>query len=969
MALKIEQAIVEATSVPQKAREGSVTMMQKVIKSDTYMVLAQSAPELEDEFQNLYYSTAQRSNLFLQPPFSPLILKQLVTTNNILDQCVEVMEVNIDSTGHEFVKISDSENAPPISPQELKEAESFFAEPYPNTSFTKMRRKLRRNMESVGYDFLEVLRTVADDVVGVRNVDTHHMRMVKLDDPIQVTKKITRNGKDVSITYWDRERRYGQLIGGKQKIYYREFGATRHLNRDTGEWESASNKVPPDKRASELLMFGVHPHDQTSYFIPRWINQMPSVIGSRKAEEANLDFFDAGGIPPAIIFIQGGTLAKSATDQLNTYLSGNKKSQYRAAVVEAQSTSGTMDSAGSVQVKVERFGAERSQDAFYSSYDQAAEEHVRVAFRIPPLFLGKPADYNFACYSDDTETLTDKGWIKWDEYESGMRIATVNPQTLVLEYHKPFGDRALVYDVKDVPMYHVFKQNVDILVTPKHRMMYSTDKGPRRVEPIEDMMTLCRVNLSNHVSGRTGGQRLQQFMIPQVMTGTYDSLTLGGAVVDGDVFLEFLGYWISEGHSSTAYSQRGVVTVSQKKQPHLQKIEACMSQLPCKQYRSEQPTGLVQLSVKNFGLKQWLLDHCGQKAPGKRLPALFRTLPENQLQILFDALMLGDGTIDARANRSSCAYSSTSSQLADDVQELAIMLGYRATVRRDRPGTLGVRPVYRVLMTKDAADNQIDIQRDVKKVNYTGKVYCFSVPNGVFVTRRNGKVALQGNTAVTAYMVAEEQVFQPERSAFDETINMTLIKAMGWKTLKIKSKPITLSDATMQVSALQLVAQKVTTASLVSQVEKMTGLTLEALDQQVMPGGDVTHLPAGTEIPTDPTANEPNPQVPPTIVPKDPEVIPAPKPAPKKTTNVIPFEKGRKTARELIDLTKDYVALKGLTRQKRDLSEDRKAEVIVEVERLTPEDQKAFDALVAQYSFGSDDPDLVNIGKHVHAHG
>ena len=154
--------------------------------------------------------------------------------------------------------------------------------------------------------------------------------------------------------------------------------------------------VPPEKRGSELLILGINPDVTTPYFLPRWINQLPSVIGSRAAEEQNLQFLDAGGLPPAIVFIQGGTLIKDTSDQLRMYLSGLNKNKNRAVVVEVQSVSGSLDAAGKVDVKVERFGSAQSQDSMFTNYDEVTEEHVRVGFRLPPLFLGKAVDYNFA---------------------------------------------------------------------------------------------------------------------------------------------------------------------------------------------------------------------------------------------------------------------------------------------------------------------------------------------------------------------------------------------------------------------------------------------------------------------------------------------------------------------------------------------------------------------------------------------
>jgi PBSX family phage portal protein len=373
--------------------EHKITFIQQVIKGETWLVMAHSAVELEDEFTSLYYTAGQQNNLFLMPPFEPNVLLNLVQTNNVLNQCIEAMEVNIDGTGHEFVPSEEGED---IDKEEEKIAKSFFDEPYPNISMVTIRRRLRRQMESVGYGFLEVLRNLKGDIVGLRTVETAHVRMVKLDAPIQVQKTIERDGKDVELTLWVRERRFAQTVALKQQIYYREYGTTREINRDTGDWETDDKKVPPEKRGTELFCLGINPDVTTPYWLPRWINELPSVVGSRAAEEQNLQFLDAGGLPPAIVFIQGGTLIKDTSDQLRMYLSGMNKNKNRAVVVEVQSSSGSLDAAGKVDVKVERFGSAQSQDSMFTNYDEVTEEHVRVGFRLPPLFLGKAADYNFA---------------------------------------------------------------------------------------------------------------------------------------------------------------------------------------------------------------------------------------------------------------------------------------------------------------------------------------------------------------------------------------------------------------------------------------------------------------------------------------------------------------------------------------------------------------------------------------------
>lgn len=373
--------------------EPRMHFIQQVIKGDTYMVLADSQPAAEDDYAGLYFSVDAQEKMALQPPYTPTSLKHLVVHNNILNQCVEAMEVNIDSTGFEFVSIDNSEEEP--DPAEEKEAKAFFEEPYPGKSFVQIRRVLRREMESVGYGFIECLRSVTGDLVAFRNMETQSTRFVKLDAPVMLEKVLLRGEKEVKINMYARERRFMQRLGNTN-TYYKEFGCTRDLHRRTGEWFKKGEPVPMEDKATELIVFQINPDATGPYGIPRWINQMPSVVGSRKAEEQNLEFFDAGGMPPAIIFIQGGILAKDAADQLRMYLSGMNKNRNRAVVVEAQSSSGTLESSGSVQVKVERFGAERANDAMYAVYDARAEDHVRVGFRLPPLFLGKAQDYNFA---------------------------------------------------------------------------------------------------------------------------------------------------------------------------------------------------------------------------------------------------------------------------------------------------------------------------------------------------------------------------------------------------------------------------------------------------------------------------------------------------------------------------------------------------------------------------------------------
>lgn len=358
-------------------------------KADTKIVVADLLYQ-EDDFLEYYKSKDNVGSLgVLVPPYNPKTLKVLGSRNNILSQAIAAMDANIDATGW---------TAEPIDPKEQDETEKgyieeFFNEPYPNTSFTAIRRQLREDIEGVGYAFLEVIRNLEKEIVSVRYLDATLVRLCRLGEPKLVNQTLVRKGKDITIAMMKRERLYVQKVG-TELIYFKEFGTETPINRKTGQ-EAAAGTLASDL-ATELIYFKCQSDVGTPYGVPRWINQLPSIVGSRKAEEYNLDFFDAGGVPPAVVFIQGGALGADVKTQLDGFFGGRAATKHRVAVVEVQSTSGDLNSSGSVSVVTERFGDTAKTDSMFTTYDKTCEEHVRVAFRLPPLFLGRAQDYNFA---------------------------------------------------------------------------------------------------------------------------------------------------------------------------------------------------------------------------------------------------------------------------------------------------------------------------------------------------------------------------------------------------------------------------------------------------------------------------------------------------------------------------------------------------------------------------------------------
>lgn len=370
----------------------SISLVERKLAADTAALVTNGVPSFpEDPFAGSYSTQGATAGVcILEPTFNPAVLRALTTRNNILAQCIEIMEVNIDGTGFTIEHIEGT----PENEVEKKMLQSFFDEPYPSRSMVSIRRDLRADLESTGLGYLECIRNLEGKLLMFTHLFSSDMRLIRYDDPVLATKTIQRDGKDLAVTVRTRERRFVQIINAK-KTYFKEFEASRELNRNTGEWAPEGTKLAVADRASEVLYFTLTKEAATPYAVPRWINQLPSILGSRKAEEFNLEFFDSGGLPPMMVVVQGGYLGDGVKEQLLSHLSG-KGSKHRAAIIEAISSSGSLDSSGSVKVTVERFGTERQQDAMFQQYDKNCEDHVRVAFRLPPLFTGRSTDYTLA---------------------------------------------------------------------------------------------------------------------------------------------------------------------------------------------------------------------------------------------------------------------------------------------------------------------------------------------------------------------------------------------------------------------------------------------------------------------------------------------------------------------------------------------------------------------------------------------
>ena len=376
------------------------------------------------------------------------------------------------------------------------------------------------------------------------------------------------------------------------------------------------------------------------------------------------------------------------------------------------------------------------------------------------------ANYSFAfrnvsrvfCYDGETEVLTDQGWKPWPEVDGTETFATVNPDDGALEYQQATEHFAGDYEG---PMYRVRSEQVDLLVTPEHRMWvkaFDTQANRRGEEPY-------RIRHASELLGRRvqycktavwRGQEDGWLEIPGTKrvwarhdTGTEVVRNYVGSRFPLIEFARFLGHWLAEG-SLNGHQ----IVLAQKRGPMLDAMAANINAMGLSTYQPETGHGAVR--TQNVALRDHL-EGCGRTAHEKHIPDYVHGWGPTALRAFLEAYVDGDGS--RRKDCNHCVIYTSSRRLADELQVLAIKAGWSANIRvDDRTGLERVmptgqrfknaRPCYVVSLVKTRTHPLVNHNGATNDswVPYRGKVYCVKVPNGLLFVRRNGKPVVSGNT-------------------------------------------------------------------------------------------------------------------------------------------------------------------------------------------------------------------------------
>jgi len=356
------------------------------------------------------------------------------------------------------------------------------------------------------------------------------------------------------------------------------------------------------------------------------------------------------------------------------------------------------------------------------------------------------------CYDSLTEVLTEDGWKFFTELTYADKICTLNQKTKEIEYQHPTNIINKRYSGK---MYGVDNTQVNLLVTPKHKLYTITPHGIEKLRfPREVLNKIYHMKKNGVWQGKSkkhiiiDGNRLK----PSIK-------------ILMDDWLAFLGLYIAEGHTTKRKRNRYQIGISQKNNHEV--VRDILNKLPFKYTENKEGFWIYDSRLGK------VLHPLG-KSYEKYIPKECKKLPKKQLQILFDSLMFGDGTKQKTFSR----YVTSSRKLAGDVQEILLKLGLSGNIyiedKRGRKAPHGITRhlSYHVSVIKNKNTPQINKRKNQGKPNdrlidYDGTIHCVTVPNHVIYVRRNGKPVWSGNSFWAIAMAVIPQEYLTATSSFN----------------------------------------------------------------------------------------------------------------------------------------------------------------------------------------------------------
>ena len=347
------------------------------------------------------------------------------------------------------------------------------------------------------------------------------------------------------------------------------------------------------------------------------------------------------------------------------------------------------------------------------------------------------------CFDDQTEILTDQGWVKGTDMRENARVAAYDTDTGKIEWEKP--QRWFSRPLEDGErMVSLSSPTVDMRVTENHRMVWRRRNDKNwRVSEAGDLIS-----------------RKSQYVMP--FAGVQNSS--GIDLTDDEI--RFVAWVMTDGY----VSKNGLAVISQQDPENCRQIESMLDSCgfkwnvvvnnsptnfgprknPLHNYRvcRGKPRGTQYQHLRGWGeLGKYIPKYAGSSAY-----RLLERMDARQWSIFLEVFHRANGAKQANTNgwtRRGYHLFTPFKEFADWTQSMCVRRGWRCNVALDTAGR--DRPLY-AIHCREVAERYIggSGQTDRKHLEWSPtkpgeQVWCVTVSTGATIVRRNGKAMVSGN--------------------------------------------------------------------------------------------------------------------------------------------------------------------------------------------------------------------------------
>lgn len=298
------------------------------------------------------------------------------------------------------------------------------------------------------------------------------------------------------------------------------------------------------------------------------------------------------------------------------------------------------------------------------------------------------------CFSADTEVLTEHGFVPFPKLSRNVKVAQYWPDGSVT-YAMPKAYQVVPYSGE---MYHIHGQRqIDLLVSPNHRCALISPEGKLSFQRADEVWS--------------GGKIIPQNGIIHGTLSLPKTTVQQAAVIQADGSYRTSHYRVFVGKDRKIGRLRDILGRNED--------YVCKTKAASHAFKLELNPLIVPGKQKLFNREKLL------------------TLEWGLRKIFLEELLHWDGS------KPSCLYTTTVKENAEIVQEIACLTGFRSNYDC-RPQPNGRKDLHTVTLNLRAGTYVKTLEKTTE--SYDGTIYCVTMPASTVIVRRNGRVAVCGQS-------------------------------------------------------------------------------------------------------------------------------------------------------------------------------------------------------------------------------